>query len=220
MKTLYLLPLLTMAQDVVQRGDAPMRIAREVGISFETLKAHYPGLCDGNVCQGFFPEHVLNVSERRLQPVEAPRQQPARPVPSVGVAQLRGANGEIGTNVGSPGDNPRIIAYSRSLGLSGGDEVPWCVALVRWCLSRVGAPSANTGLAAAWGGFGPVVQLVYGAITVLKATEPRHSGNLGFLHAMEQSRVWLLSGNSGDRVGISAYRRVLLIAGNPYRWSY
>jgi uncharacterized protein (TIGR02594 family) len=197
-----------------------MRIANKLGISFEVLKAYNPGLCHGNVCQTIFPGQVLNVPERRLQPVDAPRPQPARPTPPAGVPWMQVANGEIGHAEWQPGDNPRIVAYLRSVGLGGGDEVPWCGAFVHWCLSRVGAPSANTGLAAAWAKFGRGVQPVYGAITVLKPTEPGHSGHVGFLHAMEQSRIWLLSGNSGDRVRISSYPRERLIAGSPFRWPY
>jgi uncharacterized protein (TIGR02594 family) len=110
------------------------------------------------------------------------------------------------------------VQYLQSVGLRGGDEVPWCGAFVHWCLSMAGAPSARTGLAAAWAKFGRPVQPTYGCITVLKPTEPGHSGHVGFLHAMESSRIWLVSGNSSNQVRISAYPKERLIYGSPFRW--
>ena len=46
------------------------------------------------------------------------------------------------------------------------------------------------------------------------------SGHIGFLHAMDATNVWLLSGNSKNQVRISAYPRSKLIHNAPYRWPY
>jgi uncharacterized protein (TIGR02594 family) len=207
-----------------------MRVAAKLGLSFEQFKQMNPGLCSGNRCYPIYPGQVLNAPPPSFygmhgqpsQPAPQPRPQPVvhRPAPSGNCPWMQVAQGEVGTQEWNQGDNPRVLGYLRSLNLRGGDEVPWCGAFVHWCLTQAGAPSAKTGLAAAWSRFGRSVQPVYGAITVLKPTEPGHSGHVGFLHAMESSRVWLLSGNSSNRVRISAYPRERLIDSAAFRWPY
>jgi uncharacterized protein (TIGR02594 family) len=221
-----------MAVYVVQSGDSPMRVAARLGISFEQFKSMNPGLCAGNRCYPIYPGQVLNApppsfyagrplpGHAPATPQPRPQPQPTRPAPAGNCPWMQIAQGEVGTQEWNQGDNPRVMQYLRSLNLGGGDETAWCGAFVHWCLSQAGAPSARTGLAAAWGKFGRGVQPTYGAITVLLPTEPGHSGHVGFLHAMESSRVWLLSGNSGNRVRISAYRRDRLSAGSPFRWPW
>jgi uncharacterized protein (TIGR02594 family) len=201
-----------------------MRVAARMGISFEQFKALNPGLCSGTRCYPIYPGQQLRGPQwHQPQPVyHAPQPQPVyhqpQPRPAAGPAWMSIAQGEVGQQEMSRGDNPRIVAYLASVGIRAGDEMAWCGAFVHWCLASAGAPSARTGLAAAWGRFGRGVQPTYGAITVLKPTEPGHSGHVGFLHALESSRVWLLSGNSSNRVRISAYPLERLIGGSAFRW--
>jgi hypothetical protein len=46
------------------------------------------------------------------------------------------------------------------------------------------------------------------------------SGHIGFLHAEDDTNVWLLSGNSHNQVRIAAYPKSKLIANAPFRWAY
>lgn len=211
-----------MAQYLVQPGDYPMKIAKKFGITFDQFSAMNPGLCVGTQCQ------VLHVGQAVNVPGAggggAVMVQPARPVQSVAQPMVATppwmtiAGREVGVAEWNPGDNPRILQYLASVGLSGPDETSWCGAFVNWCLRAAGMPSANTGHAASWAGFGRAVRPTYGAITVLKPLAQGASGHVGFLHAIVGDQVWLLSGNSSNSVRISAYSQSKLIDTNPFRW--
>lgn len=207
-----------MAQYIVQPGDYPMKIAQRFGISFDQFSAMNPGLCSGTNCQVLHPGQVLNVPGFvGPAPVAQPVQRPSS-VPTATPPWMTVATREVGQREWNPGDNPRILQYLASVGLSGPDETSWCGAFTNFCLKAVNYPSANTGLAAAWANFGRAVQPTYGAITVLKPLAAGASGHVGFLHAIVGDQVWLLSGNSGNSVRISPYPQSKLIDRQPFRW--
>ncbi len=52
----------------------------------------------------------------------------------------------------------------------------------------------------------------------MQPLDVRASGRVGFLHALDQSNVWRLSGHSANRVRISAYSHGKLAAGQCFRW--
>ena len=54
----------------------------------------------------------------------------------------------------------------------------------------------------------------------MKETDQANSGHIGFLHAMDATNVWLLSGNSKNQVRIAAYPKNKLIHNAPYRWPF
>jgi uncharacterized protein (TIGR02594 family) len=205
-----------MAQYIVQPGDYPTKIAQRFGISFEQFKQWNPGLCSGNNCQVLHPGQVLNMPGQ-----SAPAQpQPQAPAPQVAPPWMQWAQHELqlGVSEYQTGDNPRIVTYLRSVGIYGPDETAWCGAFVNWCLLSGGVRKAGTGLAAAWANYGRAVGPSYGAITVLKPTEPGNSGHVGFLHAQDANNVWLISGNSSNRVRLSAYPKSRLYNSTPFRW--
>ncbi|MDB6003171.1 MAG: hypothetical protein JWR15_158 [Prosthecobacter sp.] len=111
---------------------------------------------------------------------------------------------EQGVAEWNPGDNPRIVEYLASVGIRGGDETSWCAAFVNWSLLKSGCRGYNTGLAGQWINFGRAVAPTYGCIVVMQPLSAGASAHVGFLHALDQSNVWLLSGNSANRVRISA----------------
>ncbi len=205
-----------MAAYVIQPGDTPMGIARKFGMSFDAFKAVNPGLCDAsNHCRVLFPGQVLQV--------DAPAA-PANPTqPAAGFVPkappwMEVALREQGVAEWSPGDNPRIIEYLASVGVRGGDETSWCAAFVNWCIMRSGFRGHGTGLAGRWISYGRGIAPAYGCIVVLQPLSAGASGHVGFLHAMDQANVWLLSGNSANRVRLSAYSRGKLAAGQCFRW--
>lgn len=205
-----------MAAYVIQPGDTPMGIARKFGMSFDAFKAVNPGLCDAsNHCRVLFPGQVLQV--------DAPAA-PANPTqPAAGFVPkappwMEVALREQGVEEWSPGDNPRIIEYLASVGVRGGDETSWCAAFVNWCIMRSGFRGHGTGLAGRWISYGRGIAPAYGCIVVLQPLSAGASGHVGFLHAMDQANVWLLSGNSANRVRLSAYSRGKLATGQCFRW--
>ena len=210
-----------MAAYVIQPGDTPSGIARKFGMSFDRFKAVNPGLCDANNnCRILFPGQVLQVDA----PGGAPDTPPANPTqPAAGFVPqappwMESALREQGVAEWNPGDNPRIVEYLASVGIRGGDETSWCAAFVNWNLLNSGFQGYRTGLAGQWINFGRAVAPTYGCIVVMQPLSAGASGHVGFLHAMDQSNVWLLSGNSANRVRISAYSRGKLAAGQCFRW--
>ncbi len=211
-----------MAQYIVQPGDYPTKIAKRFGISFEQFKQWNPGLCVGNNCQVLHPGQALNVPgpsappQPQFQPQFQPQPRPVQAAPPW--MQWAQHELQLGVSEQQSGDNPRIVTYLRSVGINGHDETAWCAAFVNWCLLSAGVRGAGTGLASGWVNFGRAVGPTYGAITVLKPTEPGNSGHVGFLHAQDANNVWLISGNSSNRIRLSAYPKSRLYNSTPFRW--
>lgn len=209
-----------MAAYVIQSGDTPMGIARKFGMSFDQFKAVNPGLCDANNhCRILYPGQVLQVipAQGAAQPAATPAQPAAGFVPQA-PPWMEVALREQGVAEWSPGNNPRIVEYLASVGIRGGDETSWCAAFVNWSIRRAGFRGHNTGLAGPWISYGRPVVPAYGCIVVTKPLSAGASGHVGFLHAMDRTNVWLLSGNSANRVRISAYSRQKLADGQCFRW--
>lgn len=206
-----------MATYVIQPGDTPMGIARRFGMSFDAFKAMNPGLCDANNnCRILFPGQTLEVPSNNGT-ASTPTQPATGFVPQA-PPWLEVALREQGVAEWNPGDNPRIVEYLASVGIHGGDETSWCAAFVNWSIRKAGFNGYNTGLAGPWINYGRAVAPAYGCIVVLKPLSAGASGHVGFLHALDQSNVWLLSGNSANRVRISAYSRSKLVPGQCFRW--
>ncbi len=208
--------LVRMAAYVIQPGDTPMGIARKCGMSFDAFKAMNPGLCDeDNRCRILYPGQVLQVAAAGGG--QSPAQPAAGFVPKA-PPWMEVALGEQNVAEWNPGDNPRIVEYLASVGVRGGDETSWCAAFVNWSIVRAGFRGYMTGLAGRWINYGRAVVPTYGCVVVLQPLSAGASGHVGFLHAMDRANVWLLSGNSANRVRISAYSRSKLAAGQCFRW--
>ena len=216
-----------MAQYIVQPGDNPTKIARRFGMSLAQFQQANPGLCDygTNNCQVLFPGQILQVAGAVTgQPADVPVAQPVSfnaPPPWMQIAIMEQGVQEWGAGK----DNPRILEYLSSVGIGGGllkDETAWCAAFAYWCLWKSGYPGQKSGRVSEWWGWGRPVAATYGAICILQplTVDQASSGHLGFLHAMDDQNVWLLSGNSANQVRISAYPKSKLIHNAPYRWPF
>lgn len=208
-----------MAQYTVQPGDYAIKIARKFGMTLGEFKQLNPGL---NI-DVLFPGQLVQV---RGAVIGAP------PVSSGGSGPppasswhgpppwMQIAISEQGTREWNPGDNPRIQQYLASVNIVGPDETSWCAAFVQWCLRGAGFQGANSGRASDWFRWGRPVAATYGAIVLFQPLSAGASGHVGFLHALDQRNVWLLSGNSSNQVRIAAYPKDKLIHTAPYRWPY
>lgn len=213
---------------MVQSGDNPSKIARKFGMTLEQLQRANPGLCEYGTtnCRVLFPGQALNVAGESAPaaPAAPAVAQPAgfnAPPPWMQIAIMEQGGREWGTGA----DNPRILEYLKSVGIGGAllkDETAWCAAFGYWCLWMAGYPGKKSGRVADWHDWGRPVIPAYGAVCLLQplATDQASSGHLGFLHAMDEKNVWLLSGNSANQVRISAYPKSKLIANAPFRWPY
>ena len=215
-----------MAQYSVQPGDNPSKIAKAFGMTLAQFQKLNPGLVEygtGN-WKVLFPGQIVNVNGVVTGlPPETVATAPtsfAAPPPWMQIAIM-----EQGVQEWAQGDNPRIIEYLRSCGLPASllkDETAWCAAFVNWCILRSGYKPQGSAKVSDWWSWGRPVAATYGAIVITQSltVDQASSGHIGFLHAMDATNVWLLSGNSKNQVRISAYPRSKLIHNAPYRWPY
>lgn len=215
-----------MAQYSVQPGDNPTKIANGFGMSLDEFQQLNPDLVEWGSWKVLFPGQLVNVSdETNAVPAEAaaPANAPtdfAAPPPWMQIAIM-----EVGVQEWANGDNPRILEYLKSCGISGNllhDETAWCAAFVNWCVLRSGYKPCGSAKVSNWWGWGRPVVPTYGSICILQplTVDQASSGHIGFLHAQDATNVWLLSGNSKNQVRISAYPRSKLITNAPFRWAY
>lgn len=218
--------ILRMAQYTVQPGDNPSKIAKSFGMTLSQFQKLNSGLVEwgsGN-WKVLFPGQIVNVSGvvTGLPPetVAAAPTSFAAPPPWMQIAIM-----EQGVQEWANGDNPRILEYLKSCGISGSllkDETAWCAAFVNWCVLRSGYQPKGSAKVSDWWSWGRPVAATYGAICILQplTVDQASSGHIGFLHAQDATNVWLLSGNSKNQVRISAYPKSKLIHNAPYRWAF
>jgi uncharacterized protein (TIGR02594 family) len=125
---------------------------------------------------------------------------------------LRTAAAELGqAEIVGPEHNPRIVAYARECGIDWvtDDETPWCSTFMNWVAFEAGVERSDSANARSW-------------LTVGRKADPPEPGDvvvfwreslvskkghvglfIGF--ASDGQRVYVLGGNQGNQVGISAY---------------
>jgi hypothetical protein len=122
-----------MAQYIVQPGDNPSKIAKKFGMTLAQFQKANPELVEWGTgsWKVLFPGQVVNVAGAvtgmPAEPAAAPTNF-AAPPPWMQIAIM-----EQGVQEWSQGDNPRILEYLRSCGISGSllkDETAWCAQLL------------------------------------------------------------------------------------------
>ena len=215
-----------MAQYSVQPGDNPSKIANSFGMTLDRFQELNAGLVDYGSGQWkvLFPGQIVNVDggggDAAPDTAASAPTDYAAPPPWMQIAIM-----EVGVQEWASGDNPRILEYLQSCGIGGNllhDETAWCAAFVNWCVLRSGYQPQHSARVADWWGWGRPVAPTYGAICILQplTVDQAGSGHIGFLHAEDDTNVWLLSGNSHNQVRIAAYPKSKLIANAPFRWAY
>jgi hypothetical protein len=157
-----------MAQYSVQPGDNPSKIAKKFGMTLAQFQKINPDLVEwgtGN-WKVLFPGQIVNVNGVVTgAPPETAAAAPtsfAAPPPWMQIAIM-----EQGVQEWAQGDNPRILEYLKSCGISGNllkDETAWCAAFVNWCIKRAGYSPQGSAKVSDWWGWGRPVAATYGAI--------------------------------------------------------
>ena len=117
----------------------------------------------------------------------------------MGVAELPGIS-----------ENKKIIEYHSYTSLKATSELtPWCSSFANYVVSKCGLKGTNSAAAISWMKWGkPLAKPVKGCIAVLK----RKGGNhVAFVDHVDGNMLYLLGGNQGNQVGISAYPKDRLL---------
>jgi uncharacterized protein (TIGR02594 family) len=126
---------------------------------------------------------------------------------------------EIGQReVAGAADNPRILAFYREVGHADAthDEVAWCAAFVGAALQRAGVAGTGSLLARSYLGWGVALETGrLGAIAVFSRGSDSATGHVGFYLDGDDNRVFILGGNQGDAVSVTAIERGRLLG---LRW--
>lgn len=113
------------------------------------------------------------------------------------------------------GHNPRVLAYYREAGVpQTNDEVPWCAAFVGAVLARCGVQGTGSLLARSyesWGTSVPLDQARRGDVVVLSRGQP-WQGHVAFYEGSAGGNVYLLGGNQGNQVNVTAYPKARVVA--------
>ena len=119
-----------------------------------------------------------------------------------------------------PISHERIIMYHASVGLSGGDTVPWCSSFRNWCEEAVNGAGSGTNRpdARSWEKWGNKIEpfdAIPGDTCVFyRGTPVDWPGHVGFFIAWSQDLKWILvlGGNQNDRVCLKWYSATKLSA--------
>jgi uncharacterized protein (TIGR02594 family) len=119
--------------------------------------------------------------------------------------------------VSGAADNERITALFRDAGAPAyADEVPWCAAFVGACLQRAGVAGTRSLMARSYLQWGEqIADGRIGAIAVLSRGSDPSAGHVGFLLGESGTRIYLLGGNQGDAVSVTAFPKARLLG---LRW--
>ena len=111
-----------------------------------------------------------------------------------------------------PRDAPRVVQYHQATSLAASDdEVPWCASFTGWCLREAGVTPTGSAAARSYEAWGQPVLRRYGAIIVLSRGAPT-SGHVGFYVDEDATRLWLLSGNTGNKVCVAPFAKDRIVA--------
>ncbi|AKE44752.1 baseplate hub subunit and tail lysozyme [Sinorhizobium phage phiM9] len=126
------------------------------------------------------------------------------------------AKSQLGTYEFAGGQhNPEILKYLKTVGISSGDETPWCSAFTAWCMKSSGQSIQGvTGMARSWTTAGCVEKVnspLKGCIAVFTRPPNPRSGHVAFVDSIQGGRVMCLGGNQSNKVKLSGYSLQSLI---------
>jgi len=109
------------------------------------------------------------------------------------------------------GENPEIVNFAHELGYEWvwEDETPWCASFVMCCAKRCNYEFINTLHARDCLNVGEVVQKpVLGDLVIFWRNDPEgEEGHVGFFISEKGNYIYVYSGNQGNQVKISLYKK-------------
>ena len=109
-------------------------------------------------------------------------------------------------------DNPQVLKYFDDIGFDGSelkDETAWCSAFVNWCCIKTGYRRSGALNARSWLNVGCEVatdEQQKGDIVIFWRESPDSwKGHVAFYVTKRSGWVYVLGGNQGNQVKISAY---------------
>jgi len=108
-------------------------------------------------------------------------------------------------------DNPRIVKYATESGIGWvtDDETPWCSTFMNWIAFEAGVERTDRANARSWLTVGRKVEPPEPGDVVIfwREAVESHKGHVGLFvgYSADGSRVYVLGGNQGNQVGITAY---------------
>lgn len=121
-------------------------------------------------------------------------------------------------------DNPRILEYFDESGFDGSrlkDETAWCSAFVNWCCKKAGKPYTRKLNATSWLNVGRTVDAPeLGDVVVFWRGKYKGDtisgtnlmkGHVAFFVRETNNYIYVLGGNQGNQVKISAYHKSRLL---------
>jgi len=112
-------------------------------------------------------------------------------------------------------DNPEIMKYYHQIGFKDikHDETAWCAAFVSWCMMKSGINTIKTLVARDWLSQGRKITVPkIGDLVIFWRGEPKGwSGHVGFYVRETENYIYVLGGNQGNKVQISAYSKGRLL---------
>ncbi len=106
-------------------------------------------------------------------------------------------------------NNPRILQFSKEIGAGWvqNDETPWCAIFMQWCLKQANKPFSYMANARYFINYGTHTETPeVGDIVVLwRGSKQSTNGHVGFFITQTEKLVYILGGNQGNSVNITAF---------------
>lgn len=113
------------------------------------------------------------------------------------------------TEIPGEDNNPEIVQMFKDIGHGWvqSDETAWCSAFINWCALKKGYEFSGKLNARSWLDVGEVVlEPNVGDVAVLWRVKPDSwKGHVGLFINKTDTHIYLLGGNQGNQVNISAY---------------
>lgn len=113
-------------------------------------------------------------------------------------------------------DNPEILKYFDSLGFDGSrlkDETAWCAAFANWVLKHANLPYQRKLNARSFLQLGTKTECpeIGDLVVFWRESKSSWKGHVGFFIKATDDFIYVLGGNQGNQVKISAYRKYRLL---------